>query len=74
MSIEFNSLFPKLDMKVVPLVEHVKVKEILNIDAHNHLSTEEIEAEHKSELLMAMRKAEEGSSLQKSIRKTSWGD
>ena len=56
-------------MKVTPLVEHVAIKEILEFDPNKPISASEIENDYKSELLMAMRKEVEGSSLKKSINR-----
>ena len=66
--LSLSSLFPNLDFPVTPLIEHIQIKEILNVETHKDISAREIENDFKSELLMAMRKETQGSSLQKSIQ------
>ena len=67
--LSLSQLFPSLDFKVTPLIEHVKIKEILDYDNNKNISAREIEEDYKSELLLAMRKETQGSSLQKSIQR-----
>lgn len=67
--LSLSSLFPTLEMKVFPLIEHVKIKEILELEENKQISAKEIDENYRSDLLLAMRKEVEGSSLQKSIRR-----
>jgi cytochrome c-type biogenesis protein CcsB len=64
-----SSLFPSLDFKIMPLIEHVEIKKILELKEHETISAKEIEDNYRSDLMLAMRKESEGSSLQKSIQR-----
>ena len=67
--LSLTGLFPHLNFSVSPLIEHVKIKEILDYDNNKNITTQEIEDDYRSDLLLAMRKEVAGSSLQKSIQK-----
>ena len=67
--LSLSGLFPKLNMEVNPLVEHVAIKDILELKDGKVISATQIDENYRSELLMAMRKEVEGSSLQKSIQR-----
>ena len=67
--LSLSGLFPSYKMTIAPLIEDVTIKEILNWKDDQPLSVEDIETNFKKDLLFAMRKEIEGSSLQKSIQK-----